>query len=456
MSVEHWKRDAGIEPRLRVGIFLDADEQGCVNLRVPDNHYAADGVRPTPIAVRPHTDIEIRRTGTGLAVTLADKTESTDGPVRLTPTSPRPLLPASGLLVREVVAGRGFHWQKRIDQTLSGTIELSPGERGIVLVNELPLEEYLAGVITAEMSGACPAEFLKAQCVVARSWLLAMTEHKHDHEPFDRCNDDCCQRYQGTGALSASAIGAVRSTRGLALVDPAGNVLDANYSKSCGGVSETPEAVWGIAKAGLSVVVDAPDDADEQRFFPITDWNLPEYLDGEWLNSTRIFCGPQVVPPDAVARFLGQVDEVDDYFRWTVRYDRRELEELLRDKLPEARHLAELYDVRVMQRGVSGRAIVVELEWTDTNDANVVFQLQGEYRIREALHRKFLYSSAFLVRTERDAGGRPETFTLRGAGWGHGVGLCQIGALGMALSGSEFAAICRHYYPETSLQEVYE
>jgi peptidoglycan hydrolase-like amidase len=361
-----------------------------------------------------------------------------------------------GVLVRDVVVGRGFHWQKRIDQTLAGALELLPGRRGVVLVNELPLEEYLAGVITAEMSGACPLDFLKAQCLVARSWLLAMTEPKHDSDPFDRCNDDCCQRYQGTGELNATALEAVRLTRGRVLLDPSGGVLDANYAKCCGGVSETPRTVWGVDKPGLAPIVDAPVGAGERRFFPITEENLGEYLDGDWLRTTRIYCSPNVVPPDAIARYLGRVDEIGDYFRWTARYERRKLEELLIEKLPEARELATLRELRVTKRGVSGRAHAVDVQWEDESGSLVDGCLDSEYRIREALHRKFLYSSAFAVRTERDADDRIKTVTLRGAGWGHGVGLCQIGALGMALSRIDFESICRHYYPKAGLATVYE
>ena len=169
------------------------------------------------------------------------------------------------------------------------------------------------------------------------------------------------------------------------------------------------------------------------------------------------------MPPETIARYLGRVDQAGDYFRWTVRYERGELEQLLREKLPEARELAELRDVRVLARGVSGRAGAVALEWIDRTGRSVRTRLDGEYRIREVLHRKFLYSSAFAVRIERDPAkleqstlGVPiESVTLRGAGWGHGVGLCQIGALGMALSGIDFETICRHYYPAAQPATVY-
>lgn len=454
VSIRDWTLAARCEPTVRIGIILDEDACEVVRLRLPAEPYRLElGGVPAPAVA--DAALEARRADGGLILRIGAAPPQPAPLVRLSPAVRAPLAPGGGARVHEVTAGRGFHWQKRIDQTLPGTLELRPGARGVVLVNELGLEDYLAGVITAEMGAACPADLLKAQGVVARSWLLALTEPKHADEPFDRCNDDCCQRYQGTGDLNATALAALRDTRGQVLLAPTGQVLDANYAKSCGGISETPVAVWGLAKPGIDPVVDAPPDAPVHRFFPVTEANLDEYLDGAWLAQPRCYCSPQVVPVAAIGRYLGRVDTTDDYFRWTVRYRRAELEALLREKLPAARELAELRDLRVRARGVSGRAYAVELEWTDARGAAVRGRLDSEYRIRQVLHRTFLYSSAFAVRTERTAGGRLAAVTLRGAGWGHGVGLCQIGALGMALSGSDHAAICRHYYPKATLATAY-
>ncbi len=471
VNIREWTRDAGIEPSLRVGIILDQDAMNAVHLRLPDQHYTIEGsVKkgtgaepsevPAPFVTKPHTTLHIRHAKNALMVGIDDNPAITLKSLRLSRTAPTHQLdtakPNEGVLVHDVPTGRGFHWQKIIDQTLTGTIELLPGNRGVVLVNVLPLEDYLAGVITAEMSGTCPVDLLKAQCIVARSWLLAMSESKHDADPFDRCNDDCCQRYQGTADLNDTAIDAVRSTRGLVLLDPADNVLDANYAKCCGGISETPRAVWGMDKPGLTSIIDAPTDADERRFFPITEKNLDEYLDGDWLRTTRIYCSPNVVPASAIERYLGRVDEADDYFRWTVHYQRDELEMLLRQKLAEARQLATLRNLRVTARGVSGRARAVDLEWEDAGGKIVRARLDSEYRIRQVLHRKFLYSSAIVFHVKRDCHGQLTAVTLHGAGWGHGVGMCQIGALGMTLSGIDFKHICKHYYPESRLANVYQ
>ena len=455
VDMRGWTRSAGVEPTVRIGIVLDEDAMNELRLRVPERRHTLDSDGGSPRRLSPRARLTVRRVGDVLAVRVGETPETTARLLRVVCASPPPLTPGVGVLVHDVVAGRGFHWQKRIDQTLTGMIELRAGPHGVVLVNELPLEDYLAGVITAEMGGACPAALLKAQCVVARSWLLAMTEPKHRDEPFDRCNDDCCQRYQGTGDLSPAALDATRATRGQVLLAPTGVVLDANYAKSCGGVSETPVAVWGLEKPGISPVVDAPPDAAERRFFPVTEQNLDEYLDGAWLQTSRCYGSPNVVPVDAIGRYLGRVDTTDDYFRWTVRYERRVLEDLLREKIPDARELAELRDIHVRARGVSGRAYAVGLEWQDTRGEMVRSRLDSEYRIRQVLHRKFLYSSAFAVRLERELTGAIRAITLRGAGWGHGVGMCQIGALGMALCAIDYETICRHYYPKAELATVY-
>jgi stage II sporulation protein D len=454
IHMRDWSTKHHREPVVRIGIVLDEDALATVEFQLPQAEYEVGGANAKPARLngRPLT---ARLADGQVALRAGDDPEQTAAVWSLAPVHERPLRQGDGVLVRGVVAGRGFHWQKRVDQTLGGRIEIHPGRRGLIVVNELPLEAYLAGVITSEMSGACPVEFLKAQCVTARSWLLALTEPKHQGEPFDRCNDDCCQRYQGTGDLTAAALEATTATRGLALLDTSGRVVDANYSKSCGGVVETPEHVWGRPKPGLSALVDAPADGPEQRFLPVTAERLDEYLDGPWLAQTRIYCSPNVVPEETLGRYLGRVDESGRYFRWTVTYRREELEDLLRAKLPEARDLAQLRDLRVLERGVSGRAGRMEIDFADAGGRVQTVTLPSEYRIREVLHRKFLYSSAFALRIERDAAGLPATITLRGAGWGHGAGLCQIGALGMALEGIDSAAILRHYFPGATLEQVY-
>jgi SpoIID/LytB domain protein len=456
-DIKNWVPGLRAEPSVRIGVILACDGCEAIDVVLQGGPCVVNAVGSSashdPLATG--ATIRIERSSEGLSLKTAGGLIGPVERLRVEPQEQTDPAPGVGILVRDVVAGRGFHWQKHADQTLQGSVEFVNTPSGIVMVNELPLEDYLVGVITAEMGSACPVEFLKAQCVVARSWLLAMTEPKHDDEPFDRCNDDCCQRYQGTGDMSRSAIDAVRGTRGLVLIDPNGKVLDANYAKSCGGISELAEHVWGEPKPGISAIVDAPGEDPAQGFMPVTEDNLDEFLDGDWLDKTRAFCSTHVVPVETISKYLGRVDEVDDYFRWTVDYTRAELEGLLRDKLPEAAGLGELRDLRVTARGVSGRASNVELRWVDQAGSEVVHKLDSEYRIREVMHKGFLYSSAFALRVARDDGGAIETVTLRGAGWGHGAGLCQIGALGMGLTGHDVDTICQHYYPDAVLEAVY-
>ncbi len=451
-ALSDWQPSANREPIVRVGIILEADTTASVRLGLPDEPHE---LCPISGAARRLQAAELKATleGRKVGITTPDGTTSADG-WRISPTRPEPIRRNSGILVRHVPAGRGFHWQKRIDQTLPGALELRPGRRGLVLVNELPIEDYLAGVITAEMGAHCPPPLLAAQCIVARSWILAFTEPKHRDTPFDRCNDDCCQRYQGTGELLPAAIEAVESTRGLALLDADGRVVDANYSKCCGGISETPEHVWQVSKPGLSAIVDAPAEDPVHRFMPVTAANLDEYLDGSWLNETRVYCSPNTAPPADFGKYLGRVDEQADYFRWTVEYTRTELENVLRAKLPSATDLAVLHDLVVTRRGVSGRATALRIDLEDTAGRRRSIQLKSEYRIREVLHSSFLFSSAFAVRIHR-GGGLPERVSLRGAGWGHGAGMCQIGALGMALEGIPYDRIVAHYFPAAGLKQVY-
>jgi SpoIID/LytB domain protein len=454
INMSTWTRDTRREPVVRIGVILDEDAAERVRAILPASPYVLeDGTRRRPLPPGANLTVSVRGEQCEGAV---DDTEPFRAPsLRLIPVDPAQRTRGGGVLIRDLIAGRGFHWERRVDQTLSGVLEFRSGHSGVVLINEIPLESYLAGVITAEMSGACPPALLEAQCIVARSWLLAMTEPKHVDEPFDRCNDDCCQRYQGTDDLTEAALAAVARSRGRVLLEPGGGVLDANYSKSCGGVSETPENVWGHDKPGLSSVVDAPASDPLRQFARVSEANLDEFLNGPWLRQTQAYCSPNVVPVDQIGRYLGRVDSVDDYFRWTVRYDAEPFGQLLRTTLPGAEALAEVAALSITKRGVSGRACELVAEWRDSSGGIHASRLRSEYAIRAALHEGFLYSSAISIRPEY-AGARLAAVTLRGAGWGHGAGLCQIGALGMALRGIDSESICRHYYPLAGLANVYD
>ena len=463
----------GRGPEVRVGIVLPADGITRLPLAVPDVAYRLSSPSVAARTVRA-ARIECAVAGEAVRVKLAGAELGAAPAWTLEPADQRSASGEAGGLVCAavrvggVIAGRGFHWQTATRQSLPGALTVRSVQGYLMLAARLPLEEYLAGVITAEMSGRCPVEFLKAQCVVARSWTLARSERKHDELGIDLCNDDCCQRYQGNSALTDGARRAVSETAGQVLTvescpaaDLRVGLVDANYSKCCGGIVEAPEAVFGTAKPGLGPLVDAPPagttheprpsgSGNTGRFRPVTEQNIDEYLTGAWLSECDAYCGPRFVDEWAIAEYLGPVDRGGGLFRWMVSYDRSLLEGILRSKAaPDDpwRDLAELNDLVVTRRGVSGRAMALELVYVDAAGRPATATIGDQYHIRQALHERFLYSSAFRVRADRDAQGRAIRFHFDGAGWGHGVGLCQIGALGMALAGRDYRAILTHYVP---------
>ena len=452
-QLDQWSTEASCEPLIRVGLVLPSDGLQQATLGLPANGY------------RLRCDEQDARPCHGrVAVTLtADEGVAVDGRscrrLRFEPVVDTPLAAGGGVRVEGVVAGRGFHWQHVIAPMHQGVVEVRGYSQGLLVLNELPLENYLTGVITAEMSGRCPIEFLKSQCVVARSWVLARSEPKHTEWPIHRCNDDCCQRFQGTTGLTERAAEAVRGTRGQVVADQAGRIIDANYSKSCGGIIERAENVWFVHKTGQRSAPDAPRGSAVERFFPVNDANLNEFLAGDWLAGTDVFCSPAVVPEADLPGYLGKVDDGGGHFRWRFEYTRAEVEQLLRAKYfavrPQLEPLRELRGLKVVSRGDSGRISRLELEYIGESGGTCTHLIESEYNIRAALHEKFLYSSAMAIDVQRSTAGAVERIVLRGAGWGHGAGLCQIGALGMALRGYTCPDILSHYFEGVRIRACY-
>jgi len=353
------------------------------------------------------------------------------------------------LIVRNVTAGRGFHWRKSISSSLLGDVEILVVDGNMLVINELPLEQYLSCVATSEMSAECPASLIEAQTIVARAWMLANVEQKHRSLGFDVCNDDCCQRYHGTDFLTPQAITGAQATRGQVIMDN-DKICDARYSKSCGGMMETFEAVWGGSPLPYM-----------QNFFDADKnlkWDkLPLSVENnarDWIDSTpACFCSPQVVPEEGLTKYIGGVDEAGKYFRWQFDFGQAELAQLLNQKLQIG--AKNIIDIKSVKRGGSGRLIDIKIDFIDSTGATRSIDIHSEYNIRQTLHPSFLYSSAFYADKSEFTDGIPGKFTLIGAGWGHGAGLCQIGALGMALQGYKTAAILRHYYPGSRLVTIY-
>jgi len=421
------------EPTIRVGLILPEDHQKTLNLHFPKPEFYR--VRNFQLS----TDVTCIANGENIKI---GQQSSLEIHIRRDPNSGNE---QNLLTLDPVIAGRGFHWQKAISISVAGDLILRNIDGYLVVTNELPVEDYLMSVATSEMGAACPSSLIEAQTIVARSWLLAAVEQKHRDLDMDVCNDDCCQRYQGAGHITDHSKRGVLATTGqVLLVD--GEVCDARYSKSCGGMTENFEHIWsGPAQSCFKVFSDtAP--TDDIRM-DLTDASQFD----SWLrNPPKSWCSPQIIPETDLGKYLGHVDEQGTYFRWKVRHTQRDLTDLLNEKLDlGADNILELIPEN---RGGSGRLNRMTIRY-QTSGTEKSFQVMSEYEIRRILHKGFLYSSAFSV--EPGQGIPPTVFILKGAGWGHGVGLCQIGALGMSLHNKDAKTIVEHYYPGAQLTTIY-
>ena len=369
--------------------------------------------------------------------------------------------------LRDVTIGIRFHWERREDQTFEGDVRFLAGENGtVVAINEIGLERYLKSVISSEMSPAAPSEFLKAHAITSRSWLAAMLERRsvgpgsgapacrsreteseiirwydrEDHSRFDVCADDHCQRYQGITKILLEAAGAaVEATRGVFLTY-GDSVCDARYFKACGGLTENFDNVWEDTPIPYLTSV-----SDSTAEYP----RIASEADARaWIMSLpEAYCNPS--DAGVLRQILPSLDqETTDFFRWKMEYKREELEEILRVK--SGIDFGVLTDLIPVQRGASGR--IVRLKVVGSKKTLVVGK---ELEIRRWLSKSHLYSSAFVVETVRDTKGIPLHFTFFGAGWGHGVGLCQIGAAMMAEKGKNAEEIVAHYFRGATLKKLY-
>jgi len=359
-----------------------------------------------------------------------------------------------------VTIGSRFHWERTEDQTFQGDLILRAREDGtITAINDIPLEDYLKGVISSEMSGAAPMEFLKAHAILSRTWLLSALNRKkktkekiskssekttneevirwHDreeHDLFDVCADDHCQRYHGvTKIVSKQAEEAIRKTRGMAITYQ-DKICDARYSKACGGLTENFDTAWDNKRVPyLSSISDASG--------PYRPMKTEEEASAWILSNPDVYCNTQ--DEALLGKILPEFDrKTEDFFRWTIEYSRGELEEILREK--SGADFGVLEEIVPIARGPSGR--IYRLKIVGSKRSIVVGK---ELEIRHWLSRTHLYSSAFVVKA---GAGR---FTFHGAGWGHGVGLCQIGAAVMATKGFSTEKILKHYFRGVEIQKIY-
>jgi SpoIID/LytB domain protein len=377
------------------------------------------------------------------------------------------------ITVHDITIGIDFHWQRKEAQQFQGALRLNASRDGLMLINELPLESYLVSVISSEMSASCPAELLRAHAIVSRSWLLAQLKNasnanqttvvarddkpddsshqiirwydRENHADFDVCADDHCQRYQGISkAFSEASFNAVGGTRGKALVWN-DEICDARYSKSCGGMTEVFRAAWEDRDVEyLASIYDGRSRVEEYAM-PLTD----EANSEAWIRSTPpAYCNTDSAA--LLARILPGFDqETRDFYRWKVVYSQDELREIIATRLDV--DPGPILALEPLERGESGRIIKLGIK---AEKRNLV--IGKELEIRRTLSRSHLYSSAFVVETEQgDAADYPQRFTLTGAGWGHGVGMCQIGAAVMADEGRSHEEILTHYFRGAALGSLY-
>ena len=375
----------------------------------------------------------------------------------------------SSFTLEDVTIGVNFHWERKEAQTFLGKLRFIVENNNICAINELPVETYLISVISSEMRATSSLELLKAHAVISRSWLLAQMEQRkaennnavkqpslfktdneivrwydrEDHKHFDVCADDHCQRYQGiTKAANKHVVEAIKQTAGEILTSR-GEICDARYSKCCGGAVEEFQYCWeNIRKPYLQAL---PDTMPDTTSLP----NLTnEAVARQWiLSSPNAFCN--TTDQKVLSQVLNDFDqETTDFYRWTQIYSQAEVKQLLEEKLEV--QFGNIIDLIPMERGKSGR--IYRLKIIGTQRTLIIGK---ELEIRRALSKSHLYSSAFVVEKVDIKDGVPQQFIIKGAGWGHGVGLCQIGAAMMGVQGYRYDEILLHYYKSAEITKAY-
>ena len=376
----------------------------------------------------------------------------------------------SSFTLEDVTIGVNFHWERKEAQTFLGKLRFIVEDNNICAINELPVETYLTSVISSEMRATSSLELLKAHAVISRSWLLAQMEQRkaennnvekqpsffktdeeivrwydrEDHKRFDVCADDHCQRYQGiTKAANKHVVEAIQQTAGEILTSH-GEICDARYSKCCGGAVEEFQYCWeNIKKPYLQAL---PDTLPDTALLPdLTD----EAVARQWiLSSPDAFCN--TTDQKVLSQVLNDFDqETTDFYRWSQTYSQAEVKQLLEEKLEV--QFGDIIDLIPLERGKSGRIYRLKIVGKERT-----LIIGKELEIRRALSKSHLYSSAFIVEKADIKDSVPQKFVIKGAGWGHGVGLCQIGAAMMGKQGYRYEEILLHYYKGAEITKAYQ
>lgn len=370
----------------------------------------------------------------------------------------------------DVIIGVQFHWERAVNQRFKGNLRLYAENGKLTAVNILDLEEYLLSVISSEMSSTSSLELLKAHAVISRSWLIAQLEKskevkdadyttiqkneegylrwydREDHDRFDVCADDHCQRYQGITMVSSEQVAeALHNTRGEVLLYDE-KVCDARFYKCCGGVTELFENTWEpVNHPYLAKVIDNERVPEGYAMDLSVEENARQWI----MNSPEAFCNTH--DTEILSQVLNNYDqETTDFYRWKIELTQEEIKQLLKDKIGV--EIGDVLDLIPVERGVSGRLIRLKIKGTAGE-----ITIGKELEIRKALSKSHLYSSAFVVDKQLDdnTANPPKGFVLIGSGWGHGVGLCQIGAAVMGAKGYAYQAILEHYFPHADLKVIY-
>ena len=371
--------------------------------------------------------------------------------------------------LNDVTIGINFHWERKEDQRFKGGLKIIAENDHLTAINVLPLEEYLKSVISSEMKATSSESLLKAHAIISRSWLLAQInkeqklketggqtsifksddEHirwydREDHTNFHVCADDHCQRYQGiTRANTSEVIKAIDETAGMVLTYNK-EICDARYSKCCGGISEQFENVWEPEiHPYLVKVVD--NDKEPEGFSTQLD---TEEKARTWITgSPGAFCN--TTDKEVLAQVLNDYDqETFDFYRWKKELTQQEVKTLLKNRI--GIQVGDILELIPLERGSSGRLIKLKIRGSEKT-----ITIGKELEIRKAFSDSHLYSSAFVVDHEEVRDGVPQKFVLTGAGWGHGVGLCQIGAAVMGAGGYSYEEILSHYFKGAVLERMY-
>ena len=379
-------------------------------------------------------------------------------------------------VVKDVVIGVNFHWEREEDQRFAGSVRIIPNDGKLLLINEIDVEMYLKSVISSEMSSNASLELLKAHAVISRGWLYAqidknraygrdktpfapsalkMPEYdkikqivkwydRDDHTLFDVCADDHCQRYQGLiRQTNPNAVKAVEETS-FEVLTYEGKICDTRFSKCCGGVMEVFESCWDYVNHPYLV---PRADSTTPEVYPILE---DEAVAEDWINSKPdAFCN--CTDKEILSQVLNDYDqETTEFYRWTKRYGREELSELVKRRSDI--DFGQITAIKPLERGSSGRITRLLIE--GTKETVIVGK---ELEIRKWLSESHLYSSAFTVETITPAGAAlPSEYILHGAGWGHGVGLCQIGAAVMGAKGYGYREILDHYFPGSRMVKYFD